>query len=222
MVANALIVARIAQPDMIGQGAEAIVAALNAPDPSLPAVTQLRPTRIGPGSVMAALGAAEGAALLDTLTALAPQSPPIRWALKVIDRGELDLSVANARAQIDALAAGGVMSAAQAAALKALAAYSRQTSWSEVNLARPATYREVVIAMGVVIQAIGAVVRYTSPGGDWRLDVEPVGLGVRLDLQPIATGGLIYSSGANLDSLAVLIESARADATARGINWGGN
>ena len=106
MPANALIAARIAQPDMQGLGAESIVAALNAPDPSLPAVVERRPTRIGPGSVMAALGATEGALLLDTLTVLAAQSRPIHWALQIIQRGELDLSVPNARAQIDAVLEG--------------------------------------------------------------------------------------------------------------------
>ena len=131
MPANALIAARIAQPDMQGLGAESIVAALNAPDPSLPAVVELRPTRIGPGTIMGVLGATAGAALLDTLTALAPQSPPIRWALRVIDRGELDLSVDKAREQIDTLAAGSVMTAAQAAALKALAEHTRHRSWAE-------------------------------------------------------------------------------------------
>ena len=222
MPANALIAARIAQPDMQGLGAESIVAALNAPDPSLPAVVERRPTRIGPGGVMAALGATEGALLLDTLTVLAAQSRPIHWALQIIQRGELDLSVPNARAQIDALAVAQVMTAAQAAALNALAEHARYPSWAEVNLARPANYREVVIAMGVHITTLGSAVRYTSPGGDWRLDVEPVGLGVRLELQPIATGGLTYASGINLDNLAVLIDAARADATARGINWSGN
>lgn len=131
MAANALIAARIAQPDMQGLGAESIVAALNAPDPSLPAVVERRPTRIGPGTVMGVLGATAGAALLDTLTALAPQSPPIRWALRVIDRGELDLSVDKAREQIDTLAAGQVMTIAQAGALKATAEHTRHLSWAE-------------------------------------------------------------------------------------------
>lgn len=212
---------RLAQPDMRGLSVEAIVARLNAPDDALPAVIELRPTRIGPGTIMTALGPTEGAALLDALTTLAQRSRPIHWALSVIMRGELDLSVTNARAQVDQLAAAGVMTTAQAAALKSIAEVQRHPSWAEHH-GITVNYREVVIAMGVHITTIGPIVRYTSPAGDWRLDVEPVGLGVRLELQPIATGGLEYISGTNLDNLAVLIEAAKADALARGINWGGN
>lgn len=212
---------RLAQSDLQGLSVEAIVARLNAPDTSLPAITELRPTRIGPGTVMGVLGAAAGATLLDTLTALAPNNAPIRWALKVIDRGELDLSVANARAQVDQLAAAGVMTTAQAAALKALAEVQRHPSWAEAN-GISVTYREVIIAMGVHTTQIGAVLRYTSTAGDWQVDVEPVGLGVRVELRPIATGGLEYSSGSNLDHLVDLIQAAKADAIGRGINWSGN
>lgn len=138
---------RLAQPDLQGLSVEAIVAALNAPDPSLPALIELRPTRIGPGSVMAALGAAEGATLLDTLTALAAQSRPIHWALQIIQRGELDLSVANARAQVDQLAVAGVMTATQAAALKAIAEVQRHPSWAE--------YHGITVDVTVVRAALG-------------------------------------------------------------------
>lgn len=52
---------------------------------------------------------------------------------------------------------------------------------------------------------------------DWRVTVdvdEPAFI-----IYPKLTGGLVYSSGRNLDSLAELINGARADAIARGINW---
>lgn len=220
MPANALIAARLAQPDMQGLPVDAIVAALNAPDPALPTVTELRPTRIGPGTIMGVLGAAAGALLLDTLTALAAQSRPIHWALQIIQRGELDLSAANARAQIDALAAGGVMTVSQAATLKALAEHTRHLSWAEHH-GTSVTYREVITAMGVHIQQIGAVLRYTATTGDWQIDVEPVGLGVRVEIRP-QVGRLEYTSGTNLDNLAALIAAAKADAIERGINWSGN
>lgn len=215
---SALLQARLAELDLRGLSVEAIVARLNAPDTALPPVTVLRPTRIGPGTVMAALGPADGAALMDSLTALAQQSRPIHWALGVILRGELDLSVANARAQVDQLAAAGVMTPAQAAALKAIAESQRYPSWAEHH-GLTVGYREVVIAMGVHTQQIGALVRYTAASGDWQIDVEPVGLGVRIEVRPVGTGGLEYSSGANLDHLADLIVAARADAIQRGITW---
>lgn len=88
--------------------------------------TRLRATQIGPGTIMAALGAADGATLLETLTALAAQSAtvpayvPIKWALKIIDRGEFDMSAQAARDQVVALAAAGVMSNAARDALLAL------------------------------------------------------------------------------------------------------
>jgi hypothetical protein len=90
--------------------------------------TRHRSTHVGPGTIMAVLGAAEGAALLETLTTMAaaagsvPAYVPIKWAMKIIDRGELDLGVQATRDQIAALAAGGVMSAASRDKLLALGA----------------------------------------------------------------------------------------------------
>jgi hypothetical protein len=86
-----------------------VAEALNAPDPNLP--KKLSPTRVGPGTVLATLGPEGGATLLETLTALSSANAAIKWAMEVIRRGELDLSTAAARGQIDALAAGGVMTA---------------------------------------------------------------------------------------------------------------
>lgn len=40
-------------------------------------------------------------------------------------------------------------------------------------------------------------------------------------IQP-QVGGWEYASGINLDNLAALIVAAKADAIARGFNWGGN
>ena len=83
---------------------------------------RLRKTQIGPGTILAALGPTTGAALLDTLTAMAadPQYSAVKWALKVIDRGEFDLGQDASRGQVAALAAAGVMSAASRDALLAL------------------------------------------------------------------------------------------------------
>jgi hypothetical protein len=58
---------------------------------------------------------------------------------------------------------------------------------------------------------------YTAGTNDWRLTV---GDG-QFVIEPIATGGLAYSSGINLDNLAALIVAAKADAVSlRGIAWG--
>ena len=56
---------------------------------------------------------------------------------------------------------------------------------------------------------------YTAASGDWRLTVA----NGSFVIHPIATGGLEYASGRNLDNLAALIVAAKADAVARGISW---
>lgn len=57
---------------------------------------------------------------------------------------------------------------------------------------------------------------YIAETGDWRLYVAN---GVfRMEPQ---VGELEYASGINLDNLAALIVSAKAHATANGIDWAG-
>lgn len=69
--------------------------------------------------------------------------------------------------------------------------------------------------MQLLVDAKPGRLTYTASTGDWRLTVAD-GIFV---IHPIATGGLEYSSGVNLDHLAALIVSAKADAVARGIAW---
>lgn len=130
---STILINRLKQADMIGLSVDEIVTRLNTPDTSLPQTTVLKTTRIGPGTVMEVLGPEGGSALLDALTALAPTNPPIKWALKILDRGEFDISVSGARAQVDGLATAGVITPAQAAALKALAEVTQHKSWAEHN-----------------------------------------------------------------------------------------
>ncbi len=70
--------------------------------------------------------------------------------------------------------------------------------------------------MAQAIPSLGEVT-YVADTGDWRL---VVGNG-RFEVLP-QVGGWEYQSGVNLDNLATLIVEAKADAIARGINWGGN
>lgn len=76
---------------------------------------------IGYGTVLEVLGAEAGSVFLDGLTALAATSSPVKWALKLLDRGELNIGSPATQAQLDALAAGGVFPQVVADALKALA-----------------------------------------------------------------------------------------------------
>ena len=76
---------------------------------------------IGYGTVLEALGAEGGAAFLDGLTAVSASSSPVKWALKLLDRGELNIGAAATQSQLDALATAGVMPQAVADTLKGLA-----------------------------------------------------------------------------------------------------
>jgi hypothetical protein len=95
---------------------------------------------------MATLGSTAGAALLDTIASLSASSPVLKWALKVIDRGELDLYEQAARDQIDSLVTANILTAENGAKLKALAK-GRHLSWAEVNNIEVTT-RTVGIARG--------------------------------------------------------------------------
>ena len=55
------------------------------------------------GTPMKYLGAEAGAALLDSMEALAATNPTVKWGLKLLERGALDLSLDSTRAMLDAL-----------------------------------------------------------------------------------------------------------------------
>jgi len=90
---------------------------------------------IGYGTVLEALGAENGAAFLDGLTAVSASSSPVKWALKLLDRGELNIGAAATQSQLDALATAGVMPQAVADALKNLAIVPDPYSIQDVILA---------------------------------------------------------------------------------------
>jgi len=83
--------------------------------------TKLIERDIGYGTVLDTLGADAGAAFLDGLTDLAVKSSPVKWALKLLDRGELNIGSPATQAQLDALATAGVFPQAVADTLKGLA-----------------------------------------------------------------------------------------------------
>jgi hypothetical protein len=82
---------------------------------------------------MDALGPEAGAALLDTLTALAASNAVLRWGLRALEQNGLDFSLPSARSEIDALVLSGVMTEAQRDALFALSRRERHPSWSEYH-----------------------------------------------------------------------------------------
>jgi len=91
--------------------------------------TRLVETRIGYGAIMSALGAVAGAEVLDNLEVIAVSNSPVKWAMKLLAADNLNIGNVEARTQVDALAAAGAMTVAQAATLKALA--SQQCSRAE-------------------------------------------------------------------------------------------
>ena len=97
--------------------------------------TKLVERNIGYGTVLDTLGADAGAAFLDGLTALAANSSPVKWALKLLDRGELNIGAAATQSQLDALVTAGVMPQAVADALKVLAIVDDPYSIQDVILA---------------------------------------------------------------------------------------
>ena len=68
------------------------------------------------GTPMKYLGAEAGATLLETMTALAETNVVVKWGLKLLERGELDLGLDSTRDMLDAL-----LPAEAAAVLKGLA-----------------------------------------------------------------------------------------------------
>ncbi len=125
--------ARLAQPDLADLPDWAAAAALNEPDPTLPAIEAWAPTQIGIGAVLDALGPSAGATFLDALEVLAETTPVVRWGLELIRGSGLDLSRPSARAQLEVLVAGRILQPAEGEALLALSRRTRHPSWAEAH-----------------------------------------------------------------------------------------
>lgn len=78
---------------------------------------KLAPTEIGIGTLLETLGLSTGNALLDYLKG----TPDFRHVWPLLEQGRLRADSPMVRATIDALAAGGLISVAEAGVLKALA-----------------------------------------------------------------------------------------------------
>jgi hypothetical protein len=124
---------RLAQPDLADLPDWAAAAALNEPDPTLPAVETWEKTQLGIGSILDALGPTAGATFLDALEVLAETTPVVRWGLELIRGSGLDLSRPSARAQLEVLVAGRILQPAEGEALLALSRRTRHPSWAEAH-----------------------------------------------------------------------------------------
>jgi hypothetical protein len=124
---------RLAQPDLADLPDWQAAAALNQPDPTLPAVETWEPTKIGIGAILDTLGPSAGATFLDALETLAETTPVVRWGLELIRGSGLDLSRPSARAQLATLVAGRILQPAEGEALLALSRRTRHPSWAEAH-----------------------------------------------------------------------------------------
>ena len=80
--------------------------------------TKVQTTLGGIGTVLETLGPIDGAALLDSLEAMAATNSAVKWAFVLINRGELDFGSAATRAMIDMLVPGAAGDALKAVAEK--------------------------------------------------------------------------------------------------------
>jgi len=124
---------RLAQPDLADLPDWQAAAALNQPDPTLPAVETWEKTQLGIGSILDALGPTSGATFLDALETLAETTPVVKWGLELIRGSGLDLSRPSARSQLATLVAGRILTQEQGDALLALSRRTRHPSWAEAN-----------------------------------------------------------------------------------------
>lgn len=63
---------------------------------------------------------------------------------------------------------------------------------------------------------------YRYEQDDWRLDITQGPNGATFEIVSVATGGMKFDSGSNLDRLVALIVDAKADALSKNVNWSGN
>jgi hypothetical protein len=122
---------RLAEPDMVNLPDWQAADQLNQPDLALPVVVEWKDTEVGPGTIMDALGPAAGAGLLETISA--STDPVMKWGLRVVETGKLNIGLASTRAQLEALVTAGALTSQQRDALFALSKTERHPSWAEAN-----------------------------------------------------------------------------------------
>lgn len=138
---------RVAEPNLAALPDWRVAEILNSPDSSLPEVITLESTIVGPGGIMDVLGAVPGASFLNSLELMAQTNEVIRWAMYVLKSSGIDMANAIVRSRLDDFVGDGILTPAQAAALKGLAERRRFPSWAEHN-GIEVTARTVGIARG--------------------------------------------------------------------------
>lgn len=122
---------------------------LNAPDARLPEIVTLKSRSFGIGTILEIFGPVAGPAFLETLETLASTNPLIKWSLVLLHAATLDAASPVLRQQLDGMVVSDLITAQQAAALKALAEERRLPSWAEANNVE-VTARTVGLARGAI------------------------------------------------------------------------
>lgn len=94
--------------------------------------TAIASRQIGFGLVLDALGADDGASVLDKIDSLRPSVPRLKYVWILLEKGELDVGLTSVRSGLDELV-DVAMTQAQADRLKALAEVSDPVSVSDVS-----------------------------------------------------------------------------------------
>ena len=140
---------RLSQPDIASLPDWEAANVLNSPDKTLPAVVEWRPTQIGIGHVLTALGANAGALLLTEIEDLSASQPVLKWGLEVLRSGNFDLSLPVARETVEGLIATKLITAEQRDQLFTFSRRERHPSWAEANdMAGKIDARAVGLARG--------------------------------------------------------------------------
>lgn len=140
---------RLAQPDMQPLADWQAADKLNAPDASLPAIVEWEKTALGYGSILVALGAARGAAVLSQIEAGAASNPVFKWGLEILRQSSFDLSLPVTRDTANGLVMASIITADERDKFFALSKRQRYPSWAEANdMIGKVTARSVGIARG--------------------------------------------------------------------------
>ncbi len=106
--------------------------------------TMIRERLATAGTILAKLGPEMGASVLDKLEQASAQSSAVKWAMRLILSSGIDLGDPGTRVQLDQLAQAGVLTEAEAEAVKSIAVFPAcrgevlglgQITWTDVSRA---------------------------------------------------------------------------------------
>lgn len=141
------LIARIGQSDLADCPDWQVSDRLNAPDETLPRITEWRSTSVGISAILEALGAEAGAQFLDALQTQSLVNSTRKWMLESIKGRDLDISSMVCRNEIGQLVADKTLTEEQASCIFAISRIEIAQSWAGLyNI--EVTARSVGLARG--------------------------------------------------------------------------